>query len=48
MTKLMRGGLAALAGGFALPPTRMLLDRVLPDPGEGPSEEARRKGFFRM
>ena len=26
----------------------MLLDRILPDPGEGPSEESRDKGFFRM
>ena len=42
------GGLLALAGGLALPPTRMVLDRVLPDPGEGPSESAREKGFFRM
>ena len=25
-----------------------MLDKVLPDPGEGPSEEARRTGFFRM
>jgi short subunit dehydrogenase-like uncharacterized protein len=42
------GGLIGLAGGLALKPTRMVLDRVLPDPGEGPSEESRRKGFFRM
>ena len=26
----------------------MLLDRVLPEPGEGPGEESREKGFFRM
>jgi short subunit dehydrogenase-like uncharacterized protein len=44
----MAGGLGALAGGLALGPTRKLLDRVLPDPGEGPSEESRRKGFFRL
>ena len=24
----------------------MLLDRILPDPGEGPSEKARERGFF--
>jgi short subunit dehydrogenase-like uncharacterized protein len=42
------GGLAALIGGLALPPTRKLLDRVLPDPGEGPGEEAREKGFFNI
>ena len=41
-------GLGALAGGLAFAPTRKLLDRVLPDPGEGPSEKARRTGFFRM
>jgi short subunit dehydrogenase-like uncharacterized protein len=41
-------GLGALAGGLAFPPTRALLDRVLPDPGEGPSESARAKGHFRV
>jgi short subunit dehydrogenase-like uncharacterized protein len=40
--------LGGLAGGLALAPTRALLDRLLPDPGEGPSEEQRRKGFFRI
>jgi short subunit dehydrogenase-like uncharacterized protein len=44
----LAGGVLALAGGLALPPTRMLLDRVLPDPGEGPSEAARENGLFRM
>ena len=44
----LAAGLGALAGGLALPPTRMLLDRVLPDPGEGPSEKARAKGFFKL
>jgi short subunit dehydrogenase-like uncharacterized protein len=42
------GGLAAGLAGLALPPTRFVLDRVLPAPGEGPSEEARRRGRFRM
>jgi short subunit dehydrogenase-like uncharacterized protein len=42
------GGLGALAGGLALPPTRLILDRVLPSPGEGPSEEARRSGYFKI
>src|SRR4051794_12272596 len=41
-------GLGALAGGLAFGPTRKVLDKVLPDPGEGPSETARRSGFFRM
>jgi short subunit dehydrogenase-like uncharacterized protein len=42
------GGIAGLLAGLSLPPTRMLLDRVLPDPGEGPSDEAREKGFFKL
>lgn len=42
------GGLAALMAGLALPPTRKLLDRLLPAPGEGPGEAAREKGFFRI
>jgi short subunit dehydrogenase-like uncharacterized protein len=41
-------GLGALAGGLAFGPTRKVLDKVLPDPGEGPGEKARREGFFRM
>jgi short subunit dehydrogenase-like uncharacterized protein len=40
------GGLGAVFAGMALPPTRMVLDRVLPAPGEGPSEQAREKGFY--
>ncbi|HSO64704.1 MAG TPA: saccharopine dehydrogenase NADP-binding domain-containing protein [Ornithinibacter sp.] len=34
--------------GMAFGPTRALLDRVLPKPGEGPSEEAQENGRFRM
>ena len=41
-------GLGALAGGLAFPPTRRLLDRVLPGPGEGPSEKSRASGYFTM
>jgi short subunit dehydrogenase-like uncharacterized protein len=44
----LAGGIAALAGGLAVKPSRMLLDRVLPDPGEGPSEKARNSGLFRI
>ncbi|MEV4421577.1 saccharopine dehydrogenase NADP-binding domain-containing protein [Patulibacter sp. NPDC049589] len=40
--------LAGLFGGLSLKPTRKVLDRVLPSPGEGPSEEQREKGFFRI
>lgn len=41
-------GLGALVGGLALKPTRILLDRFLPDPGEGPSEKAQREGHFTL
>jgi short subunit dehydrogenase-like uncharacterized protein len=44
----MSAGLGALAGGLAFKPSRMLLDRVLPGPGEGPGESSRRHGFFRI
>jgi short subunit dehydrogenase-like uncharacterized protein len=40
-------GLGALFGGLSMKPTRRILDRFLPKPGEGPSEEARNKGFFK-
>ena len=35
------GGIAALIGGLALPPSRFVLDRVLPGPGAGPEGGAR-------
>jgi short subunit dehydrogenase-like uncharacterized protein len=41
-------GLAAVAGGLMVRPTRALLDRVLPSPGEGPSEKTQRNGFFTL
>jgi short subunit dehydrogenase-like uncharacterized protein len=44
----LAGGIAALGGGLAVKPSRMLLDRVLPDPGEGPSEGSREAGLFRI
>ncbi len=34
--------------GLATPGARQLLDRVLPDPGEGPDESARDRGFFNI
>ena len=39
-------GLGGLVAGLSFGPTRSLLDRVLPSPGEGPSDETRRKGFY--
>jgi short subunit dehydrogenase-like uncharacterized protein len=44
----MTAGLGGLQAGLNLAPTRRLLDRVLPDPGEGPDEDSRRNGFFRI
>ncbi len=41
-------GLKAAAAGLAFGPSRALLGRLLPSPGEGPSEKARRTGFFRI
>ena len=41
-------GLKAAAAGLAFGPSRALLGRLLPSPGEGPSEKTRRTGFFRI
>lgn len=41
-------GTGALTAGMAFGPTRQLLGRLLPDPGEGPSERVRKTGRFRM
>ena len=42
------GGILAIGAGMALPPTRFVLDRVLPKPGEGPSEKTQAGGHFRV
>ena len=36
------------AVGMALPPTRFVLDRLLPKPGSGPSRRQRERGHFRV
>lgn len=41
-------GLVGLLAGMSFPPTRWMLDRVLPAPGTGPDEATRQKGWFRM
>jgi short subunit dehydrogenase-like uncharacterized protein len=41
-------GLGALLAGMQFGPVAALLDRVLPAPGEGPSERARERGRFRI
>jgi short subunit dehydrogenase-like uncharacterized protein len=40
-------GLVGFAAAMAVPPTRALLDRVLPAPGSGPGAEVRERGWFR-
>jgi short subunit dehydrogenase-like uncharacterized protein len=44
----LTAGLAGALAAMTFRPTRTLLDRVLPAPGTGPSEEARQKGWFKM
>jgi short subunit dehydrogenase-like uncharacterized protein len=39
-------GLGGFMAAAALPPTRWLLERFLPSPGEGPTPEQQRNGFF--
>jgi short subunit dehydrogenase-like uncharacterized protein len=40
--------MGAFLAGMSFGPTRSLLDRVLPSPGEGPGEKARESGHFRV
>ncbi|MCH6161113.1 saccharopine dehydrogenase family protein [Streptomyces marispadix] len=40
------GFMGALVTGLALRPTRPLMDKVLPDPGDGPDADTREKGHF--
>jgi short subunit dehydrogenase-like uncharacterized protein len=42
------GGIGGAFAGFATPGARQLMDRFLPSPGEGPSEETRERGFFNI
>lgn len=41
-------GSAAVAVGLRTPLVRPLLDKLLPDPGDGPSEKMQRQGSFRL
>ncbi|EOM78424.1 enoyl-ACP reductase [Rhodococcus rhodnii] len=43
---VVSAGLGGLVAGLAARPTRALLDRVLPSPGDGPSEKTRQRGRF--
>jgi short subunit dehydrogenase-like uncharacterized protein len=42
----MGAGLGAFMAAAAVAPTRWLLERFLPEPGEGPTPEQQRNGFF--
>jgi short subunit dehydrogenase-like uncharacterized protein len=42
------GALGGLMFAMTKGPLRRVVDRVLPDPGEGPSEQTRANGFFRL
>jgi len=48
LTAGLGAGAAALLAGSALPPVGALLARVLPGPGQGPSERTRREGRFAL
>lgn len=41
-------GLLGLVAGMSFSPTRKIVDRFLPEPGEGPDEATRVKGRFAM
>jgi short subunit dehydrogenase-like uncharacterized protein len=41
-------GLGVFMAGMSFGPTRALLDRVLPSPGDGPSEKTMQSGHFRL
>ena len=43
---LSAGGLGTVMAGTFFAPTRALLKKILPDPGEGPNESKRENGFF--
>lgn len=45
---LTSAALLGVLAGLSLPPVRPVLDRLLPSPGEGPSEETMRTGRFSM
>ena len=44
----MSAGLGAFMAAAAVAPTRWVLERFLPEPGEGPTPEQQRNGFFDM
>jgi short subunit dehydrogenase-like uncharacterized protein len=48
MASAVGAGVAALQAGAGFGPSRAILGRVLPAPGEGPDEKARKAGFYKI
>jgi short subunit dehydrogenase-like uncharacterized protein len=48
MATAVSAGIATLTAALVFPPTRGIVDRLAPSSGEGPSQEARESGFFRL
>jgi short subunit dehydrogenase-like uncharacterized protein len=48
LAALATTGLGAFGAGMSFGPTRAVLDRLLPAPGQGPNEQARRRGRFAL
>jgi short subunit dehydrogenase-like uncharacterized protein len=46
MSGVITGATGAFMAAAAVPPTRWLVDKLVPEPGEGPSPEAQERGFF--
>ena len=44
----MAVGMALGEAALSLPPVRSMAERVLPEPGDGPGDEARAKGYFNI
>lgn len=44
----INAGLPLLVAGLWFSPSRRVLSKLMPSPGEGPSEQARRDGYFRV
>ncbi len=48
LSAAVTAGIGILVAGFTVRPGRAVLDRLLPGPGEGPSEQTQARGRFRM
>src|SRR5919199_4797745 len=48
MATAVAGGMAAMNAGLSFGPSRSVIERVLPSPGEGPNEKIQRTGYFKI